>query len=181
VSADENSDDHPADVVNLSLIRAKGILSSLASLFDDRRAKYAVDVPYVAQSVKAMTGLLNEASDALNDLYQNCDLSLRVDDGVDASTDMPTPQPGEETALATLRNRAAAFTAVEAGEDAAESASPSTNDAPASSYEELLQKVTAAEVFANAQARMIAGGESSMLLPILNSLKQDLLRMKQAG
>jgi hypothetical protein len=56
-----------------------------------------------------------------------------------------------------------------------------TNDAPATSYEELLQKVTAAEVFANAQASQIDGGETSMLLPILNSLKQDILRMKRVA
>jgi hypothetical protein len=188
VSSDEQNIDHPADVVNLSLIRAKGIVESLSSCFDDRRSRYAVDVPFVAHSVKAVSTLLDEAVVALNELYNACDLTL-LETATSAVPDVsvvaddadlklieaaPAPSDADQAAIIALRNRSAAFAASEIG------TSVSTNDAPAASYDELLQKVTAAEVFATAQSRT-SGSEGGMLLPILSSLKQDLMRMRKTG
>jgi hypothetical protein len=177
--------EHPADLANLALMRIGGILASLTALFDDRRAQYAVDVPFIAHSVKALSQLSDEATAALHDLYTSCDLTLinSLDgDGIDGGQTTPEDEQAE-TDFSLLRRRA--------DEQRAASHVPlptvrtadagGMNDAPATSYEELLQKVTAAEVFANAQATQIAGGEASMLLPILNSLKQDILRMKRVA
>jgi hypothetical protein len=178
--------EHPADVANLALMRIGGILASLTALFDDRRAQYAVDVPFIAHSVKALSQLSDEATAALHDLYTSCDLTLinsADGDGIDG-VQSTLEDEQTETDFSLLRRRAdeqlrasshvplPTVRTAEAG---------GINDAPATSYEELLQKVTAAEVFANAQATQIEGGEASMLLPILNSLKQDILRMKRVA
>jgi hypothetical protein len=176
--------EHPADAANLALMRVSGILASLSSLFDDRRAQYAVDVPFVAQSIKAVTSLVEEATQALIDLHNSCDLTLLDQGTADHAEEVLRDEVAEpddaEIDFNTLRRRveihiSASHVPLPTVQSAA------TNDAPAASYEELLQKVTAAEVFANAQASQISGGETSMLLPILHSLKQDILRMKRVA
>jgi hypothetical protein len=176
--------EHPADVANLALMRITGILSSLSALFDDRRSQYAVDVPFVAQSVKALSQLSDEASAALNELYNSCDLTLLpphevIQGSVEAAVEDDHGQIDFDILRrrvdANATNRNVPLPTVRTAE------SNLTNDAPASTYEELLQKVTAAEVFASAQASQIDGGENSMLIPILNSLKQDILRMKRVA
>jgi hypothetical protein len=183
-SLDLNKSDgeHPADVANLALMRISGILASLSALFDDRRSQYAVDVPFVAHSVKALSQLSEEASTALNELYNACDLTL-----------LPAHEELQDVAEEVDDHAQIDFNLLRRRVDALANSksiplptvrsvdSNLTNDAPATSYEELLQKVTAAEVFANAQASQIDGGETSMLLPILNSLKQDILRMKRVA
>jgi hypothetical protein len=182
LDVNKSDGDHPADVANLALMRISGILTSLSSLFDDRRSQYAVDVPFVAHSVKALVQLSEEATNALNELYNSCDLTI-VDqvgetiEAADTNAGYEAPPVEDDTAeinFSSLRKRTEAIVA-------AAPQSTAINDAPASSYEELLQKVTAAEVFANAQASQIAGGETSMLLPILHSLKLDILRMKRVA
>jgi hypothetical protein len=185
-SLDLNKSDgeHPADVANLALMRISGILASLSALFDDRRSQYAVDVPFVAQSVKALSQLSDEASAALNELYNACDLTLLPPhEEIQDVADEVVEDDHAQIDFNVLRRRVDALANsknVPLPTVRTADSNP-TNDAPATSYEELLQKVTAAEVFANAQASQIDGGETSMLLPILNSLKQDILRMKRVA
>jgi hypothetical protein len=171
LSDQDTETEHPADVANVALQRVTSILNSLSLCFDDKRANYAVDVPFVAHSIQALNGLVGEASAALEELYTVCDLSILT-------------SQGEVTALAedadgTRMDFNAVMQHHESEQAKHDVGAPALNDAPAASYEELLQKVTAAEVFAQAQASQIDGGESSMLLPILNSLKHDILRMRR--
>ncbi len=177
--------DHPADVANMALMRVSGLLASLSTLFDDRRSQYAVDVPFVAQSIKAVTSLVDEASHALNELYNSCDLTLLDQSSADqplvAVDDDHAEADGAQIDFNVLRNRVEAHVSPSQIPLPTVQSAHATNDAHATTYEELLQKVTAAEVFANAQASQIEGGESSMLLPILHSLKQDILRMKRVA
>jgi hypothetical protein len=184
-SLDLNKSDgeHPADVANLALMRISGILASLSALFDDRRSQYAVDVPFVAHSVKALSQLSDEASAALNELYNACDLTLLPahEESHDVAEEVVEDDHAQidfnmlrRRVDAIANNRNVPLPTVRTADNL-------INDPPATSYEELLQKVTAAEVFANAQASQIDGGETSMLLPILNSLKQDILRMKRVA
>jgi hypothetical protein len=167
LSGQDHETEHPADIANVALQRVATILASVSACFDDRRGNYAVDVPYVAYSVQAASTLVAEATAALDDLYNVCDLTI-VGDAVEAqSVDSSAPEEGDLDFTSLLSSR--------------ESDTKVLNDAPATTYEELLQKVTAAEVFAQSQANQIDGGENSMLIPILNSLKQDLLRMKRVA
>lgn len=141
-------DDHPAEAIGTALIRANSILSAISTNFVDRNGQFAVNEPFVAQAVRAVEGLLVQATTQLDRLYDEVDLRWKGE--TEPETLPVTPSFMRQ-----------------AGND---------SDLSAKSYDELLRKLTAAEVF----AADLSESEND-LLPLLNSIKEDLRRTRRAG
>ena len=140
---------HPADTLALALSRASGILASVGNCFNEKDGQFALNDPFVAHAVKTVEEFIVEATQALTLLYQKYDLSVpRVQPDVVDEAD--EDDDDEETAV-------------------------EPEVAVAKTYEELLQNVTEAEVFASEQEN------SPQLLPLLSSLKEELLRLRSVA
>jgi hypothetical protein len=140
--------DHPAEAIGTALIRANSILSAISTNFVDHSGQFAVNEPFVAQAVRAVEGLLVQATTELDRLYDEVDLRWKGDV-------VPEVLPVTPSFMR------------QAGND---------SDLPAKTYDELLRKLTAAEVF----AADLSESEND-LLPLLNSIKEDLKRTRKAG
>ncbi len=145
----EREIEHPADAVGVALVRANSILSAISNCFVDGKAQFAVNEPFVAHAVRAVEGLLGDAGKYLDQLYADVDLRWKADVAVANGFQEPAnvaPQVQADVEL------------------------------PARTYDELLRKLTAAEVF----AADLAESESD-LLPLLNDIKEVLRRNRRYG
>jgi hypothetical protein len=142
----ERENDHPADAVGIALVRANSILSAISNCFVDNKAQFAVNEPFVAQAVRAVEGLLADAGRQLDRLYSDVDLRWKAETAVSNGFQEPANDPEVEVEL------------------------------PARTYDELLRKLTAAEIF----AADLAESESD-LLPLLNDIKEVLQRNRKYG
>ncbi len=141
-------DEHPAEAIGTVLVRANSILSAISTNYIDKRGQFAVNEPFVAQAVRAVEGLLGQASAELVRMYDEVDLRWKSD--VDP----------EVLPLKTAVTR-------------------STQDEvqlTARTYDELLRKLTAAEVF----AADISESEND-LLPLLTNIKDELKRSRKSA
>jgi hypothetical protein len=151
----ELSTDATQHALQMALARASAIISSLSMAYDMQRERFALSDQFVVQAVAAVENFLDEARGLAS--------------GVSAHGFAESP----DTVLPSLA-KLSAVTPVEA---------PAASGAPvpvvARSYDELIRKITAAEVFAaEAQGNAIAG--NGPLLPLLRSLREELHRMKAA-
>jgi hypothetical protein len=152
-----DSVDHPADRLALALTRASGIVASVANCFNDKGNEFAVSQAFVAHALKTIDAFILEASTSLVALNSDYDLTIMRPPSQPLTTEF-------ETAVASL---------VPASDD-------DRRPGPlARSYDELLAKVTAAEVFASNSDE--GEGTAADLVPLLNSLKNDLLRLRSAA
>jgi hypothetical protein len=161
------SDKHPADALNLALSRASGILASLGNCYNTADGFFAVPPAFIAQSLVAINEFVVEASQALVHMHELCDLSIPA--GFDTVVE-DAEKPVDFGSVLKLRQQDLAR---------GDGAVAGFVDVPAQTYDELLQKVTAAEVFAQAQSQSL-GNPDDMLLPILSSLREELLRIRAA-
>jgi hypothetical protein len=143
-----NDNEHPAEAIGTVLLRANSILTAVSTNFIDNRGHFAVNEPFVAQAVRAVEGLLTEAGAHLDRLYAEIDLRWK---GEAVPEELPaTPSFIRKTAI--------------------------EPDVPARTYDELMRKLTAAEVF----AADLSESEND-LLPLLGSIKDELQRMRKTG
>jgi hypothetical protein len=140
--------EHPAEAIGVVLLRANSILSAISTNFVDKKNQFAVNEPFVAQAVRAVEGLLTEAGTQLDRLYDEIDLRWKAD-----------MAPEELPVTPTFMRQA--------GNDV---------EVPARTYEELLRKLTAAEVF----AADLSESEND-LLPLLHSIKEELQRTRKSA
>jgi hypothetical protein len=149
--------DHPADRLALALTRASGIVASVANCFNDKGNDFAVSQAFVAHALKTIDLFILEASTSLVALNSDYDLTIMRPPSQPLSTEF-------ENAVASLAPAGATV--------------PHTGQL-ARTYDELLAKVTAAEVFASNSDE--SDGTTADLVPLLNSLKNDLLRLRSAA
>ncbi len=160
--------EHPADRLALALSRASGIVASVAHCFSDKSNDFAVTSAFIAHALKTVDTFIGEASSSLTDLNRDFDLSTpKGDAGSPALTDIQ----GAVTTLAPQDE-------IGAYED--DASMRFREDGTARTYDELLAKVTAAEVFASSQAEHSVSQQND-LVPLLNSLKADLLRLRSVA
>lgn len=187
-------DNHPADTLGTALARATGVLNALTLCHDVSCGTIALNGQFLLQAILALEGFVNDANSAYFDLCNACDLSLSgnphsaarkvftpdpADFREEQAIFVPDIPPAPQSALPDLYS----FRVPEA-EPAQAIAKPSAAvEQPmseiASSYDDLLRKLTAAEVFAaeRGRARMEPDGP---LLPLLKSLRQDIERFRAA-
>jgi hypothetical protein len=140
--------DHPAEAIGTVLVRANSILNAISTNFVDNRSQFAVNEPFVAQAVRAVEGLLSEAGVQLDRLYAEIDLRWKGQDGPEELPVTPTfmRQPSNDVELS------------------------------AKTYDELLRKLTAAEVFAADLSE-----SDNDLLPLLGSIKDELSKYRKSA
>jgi hypothetical protein len=160
--------EHPADRLALALSRASGIVASVAHCFSDKSGDFAVTAAFIAHALKTVDTFIGEASNSLTDLNRDFDLSI----------------PKGEVAAQTLSDIQGAVTTLAPQDEICAYEDDASNrfreDGTARTYDELLAKVTAAEVFASSQAEQSVSQQND-LVPLLNSLKADLLRLRSVA
>ena len=188
---------HPADEIAKALSRANGILTVIGGCYDKPSNQFAIGTAYIAESINAVDGLLSAATTALEQLYQICDLTV-IRDAIETpgSEAVPAVEPQTTISLPAVKPQReksgylAAFGPSETQLSLAEradsavpifkSTAPSKRetimDQPATTYEELLAKVTAVADQAAFQAHNSPTERS--FLPVIEGLRADLLKMR---
>ncbi|MFO1034596.1 MAG: hypothetical protein U1E15_11135 [Hyphomicrobiales bacterium] len=166
--AQANEGTHPADSLALALSRAEGVLSALVACHDSERGGFVVADQFVLQSIAAIDNLIADARSAHAELCARCDLSLL------AKNTAPSLQEQEDRAPEGLSEMTAdILPPLPLVENTGE---PHV----AQSYDDLLRKLTAAEVFAAETSSVSETDTSLALLPLLRRLRQDLERLRAA-
>ncbi len=90
---------HPADELGKALARASGILSLLSGCYEKSNNSFETDNAFVFESIIAIEAMLSTATNALEKLYENCDLTLVREHQEEAApevvvqeTQQPAPQ-----------------------------------------------------------------------------------------
>lgn len=173
-------DDHPVDRLSAALARASGVLAMIGQCYDQAQGVFKVSQEFLIQALVAMEGFVDESKSAVADLTEHYDLSLQQA----ADTAKMAPAPRDP-----LRFE---FKAQSSGDDVFVSRTPAAPNMPeerepqpdtnhiAQSYDELLRKLTAAEVFAQEQQSLSMPGSQSPLVPLLRSLREDLRKVRAA-
>ena len=172
----EQAQKHPADSLALALQRSSGLLMSVGELFESDRERFAGGEAFVAHAISTVAEMLVEARNALADLHYACDLTLleptqsdqvetQIEVAEDVANDDDVTEP-EHVYVPEIEKAAVNMQA------------PAANsDEFAQSYLDLLNKLTAAEVFAAEQQALSAPGTRPDLLPLLKSLREDLQKI----
>jgi hypothetical protein len=178
---------HPADTLGVAINRAIGVLSALTACHDPQRGGFAVNEQFLLQAVAAVESFVSDARDAYLTLCDSCDLRLSQFDKT--AEGRPGGAATSEKSSDELHlDAATVLPALPTLAGVADVSMPvlpvagtgSTSDVMAESYDELLRKVTAAEVFAATRAGGFGAGQNNPLLPLLQSLRQDLEKLRAA-
>lgn len=173
----------PMDQLGTSLMRATGVLAALSACQDQSRGTFAVPETFVAQAVLALEGFINDARNAYFDLTtrevsSGEDLHQASHEEAQARQQVPPKPVATKDDGALVLPDFYAFLGHEAS-SATELPHAGSPDEFATSYEALMRKLTAAEVFA-AERGLSREENNSPLLPLLQSLRQDLERLRAA-
>ena len=173
-------DDHPVDRLSAALARASGVLTMIGQCYDQSQGAFKVSQEFLIQALVAMEGFVEESKQAVADLTEHYDLSInQAQDTAKAATVAKDPLRFE-------------FKAQASGDDVFVSRAPEVFIVPearvpqpetahvAQSYDELLRKLTAVEVFAQEQQSLTMPGSQSPLVPLLRSLREDLRKVRAA-
>jgi hypothetical protein len=187
---------HPADEIGKALSQARGILSSLANCYDRPEERFVTGSTFIAEAVAAADEILAKASNHLASLYENYDLNVAsgdqdgeeaedFEDEVEATSKVVLPDDhlpssfglfGRHPSVNHLANKLESI--VESMPPAPEPLRPEQMvEQPAQSYEELLEKLTAMAD----SAAFHTGQSDNALLPVLESLRDDMLRMRSVA
>ncbi len=168
---------HPADVLGEALARASSVLSALTTCHDQGRGGFVVADQFVLQAVAAVEGFVSDARTAYLDMCNTCDLGVTAQ----ALPDLVKQQavqpdyPPVETAILPPLPMPVPVSEVQVQHHHA--ISPETR---AASYDELMRKLTAAEVFAAERTASEPGRAANALGPLLKSLRADFEKIHAA-
>jgi hypothetical protein len=166
---------HPADTLSVALERVSSLLNTMTTLYESNSDSFAVDNSFLIHGLAAAGSLVGDAQAALGELHANCDLTL-----VDAM--IPLRDVADVVVSSDEISEEASVEAVLVAEEIAPvSTKPLQPDNFAQSYNELLRKLTAAEVFASEQQALSPPGSEQHLLPLLRSLREDLQRLHRVA
>jgi hypothetical protein len=174
---------HPADEIGRTLSQASGILASLSNCYEENQKSFEIGQPFLSEALKTIETILAKAHSSLANLYENYDLAAIVKiekQSATSETDAAGMEEGSEPANLGYFGRIQSATRFDSTDDDTENHAPITAEdmveQPAQSYEELYEKLTA---MANAAAGSEA--ESRQLLPVLESLRQDIERIRNSA
>jgi hypothetical protein len=174
---------HPADEIGRTLSQASGILASLSNCYEENQKSFEIGQPFLSEALKAIETILAKAHSSLSNLYENYDLAaiIKIEHQiVEPETSETDSEAESEPANLGYFGRKQTAARFENAEDDAEDETPITAEdmveQPAQNYEELYEKLTA---MTNAAAG--SEGESRQLLPVLESLRQDIERIRNSA
>lgn len=161
-------DRHPMEQLGLALDRASSILSTLTACYDSDKNRFLVSEDYVVQAIASIENFVGDAKIA-HHLLSNV-----------KSEPIENRTRVAPIAEAFWANAAVETTMQIQGFAEEPRPPPAPLVEPAATYEELLRKVTAAEVFAAEGQSNDQANTGAALLPLLKSLKHDLQRYRAA-
>lgn len=191
---------HPADEIALALSRAGGILSSLSHCYNAGNKDFAIGSAFMAEAIKSTEDILLKANESLTRLYQDYSLASFQDEQADelvrsaAASFETTAENNSELDFVGVRRNSGGSNYKSVSElasmvsndieddldDQSEDDSNATVEQmigqPAQSYQELLEKLTSMVDAASYRS----AEDDTQLLPVLESLRSDLLRLKTA-
>lgn len=176
------------DQLGTALMRASGILSALSACQDPARGTFAVPGPFLVQAITALEGFVNDARTAYIDLCaarEQREAKTPLQHAPQRPLVPPVAEPADPAVFVTSEPVAAphelpGFYQLRHHDlQNLSLASSLDQDGFAQSYDALLRKLTAAEVFA-AESNRISDEQNSPLLPLLKSLRHDLERIRAA-
>ena len=193
--------EHPAATLVSAIERLQVLLRSLNTFYDQPRDAFALQPNFMMLSLGVAETCAAQAQEALASIMQHCDLTL-----LPAVVEPPTGLSSENLGVETDQSQRALFESLV--DDAAETttddvdleadeAEPTMVFEPrkemprakevmksgpseqfAQTYLELLQKLTAAEIFATEQQALSPiQAQQQPLLPLLRSLRQDIQKL----
>ena len=199
--------EHPATTLVSAIERLQVMLRSLSTFYDQPRDAFALQPNFMMLSLGVAETSADQAQEALAAIMQHCDLTL-LPAMVDQETDESLEKPVLATVEAGLSDTGSAndynvSTADELPEEYSNEAPDNTDTATVQIYElhsealqaatplksgpneqfartylELLQKLTAAEIFATEQQALSPNqSQQQPLLPLLRSLRQDIQKL----
>jgi hypothetical protein len=196
----QDSETHALATLGASINRASGVLSAAGELYSNSDNLFHGGNAFAAHAITTAHTLLAEANSALAALYDAASSraeqvaageaerlalvealdaeraraeSLAANHLIDEADDIADGDLAEteENAILTWKS---------APESPHQSQVAASQDEFAKSYEELLRKVTAFEVFARHQDSD-GSGEDNNLLPLVESLKEDLIKLSRVA
>lgn len=189
----DNLQAHPADVLAQQLDRVTGLVRTLGDLFSPQHESFATGNSFIAHGLVAVSTLLNDAQEALENLHQVCDLRLTDTQAQSAAPEVPQMREDVEPAFDEPMvfpptanewdNPKEPVLDVQAETPVAPMAQVQIvqDDEFAQSYLELLRKLTAAEVFAAEQQALAPPGSGQNLLPLLRSLREEFQKLHKVA
>jgi hypothetical protein len=200
---------HPADEIGKALLQAGGILTSLSNCYDKPGASFAIGTPFIAEAIIAVEGILAKANDCLAKLYEGYDLGKLIGESTPLPQKTkaqaePVDQESPETKEPVVENlseqeedsgylgyfgRQDQVSRLSVKLDSILEKLPAQQqpmravdmiEQPAQNYEELLEKLTAMADAAAYQVHHNADADSN-LLPVLESLRADVMRMRSVA
>lgn len=191
---------HPADEIALALSRAGGILSSLSHCYDAANTDFAIGAVFLAEAIKTTEEILFKANESLTRLYQDYSLATLQDEQADElvrrasasfgsasenNSDLDFVSLRQNSGRSNYRSQSklASVSAEEINDDLGDQSEDETSatveqmiEQPAQSYQELLEKLTSMVDAASYRSM----DDDSQLLPVLESLRSDVMRLKTA-
>ncbi len=199
--------EHPASTLVSAIERLQVLLRSLSMFYDQPRDAFALPPNFMMQSLGVAETCVSQAQDALERIMQHCDLTM-LPAKVEQAADVVTPKPDAESddhELTEVDSRNEYDSASRANlpigyseselevaeaaivdvyepkhglTQAAMTPKAGHNEQFAQTYLELLQKLTAAEIFATEQQALSPNqSQQQPLLPLLRSLRQDIQKL----
>jgi hypothetical protein len=190
------------EALGSAINRASGVLLAVGELYSPHDDSFSGGNAFAAHGLTTAHGLLVEASQALSSLYAKIlergehDAQMAADRAA-LVEELAHLHKQAGTVRQAERNRAESNGAVAALEDQSQGwrnleqdgenrrevavASSSTNEGFAQSYHELLQKVTAVEVFANDHDMQAAPDVQKKLLPLVEGLREELKKLTRVA
>jgi hypothetical protein len=190
------------EALGSAINRASGVLLAVGELYSPHDDSFSGGNAFAAHALTTAHGLLVEASQALSSLYAKIlergeyDAQMAADRaamaeelahlhqqaGSGTQTEHPSAKP--KGAVAALEDQSHGWRTVEqTGESPSEDAvaTSSTNEGFARSYQELLEKVTAVEVFAIDHDMQAAPDLKKKLLPLVEGLREELKKLTRVA
>lgn len=181
-----SGDNHAIEVLGTALMRATGVLSALTACQDPSKGNFALSGPFVLQAITALEGFVNDARNAFFDICAAGEQNVSKT-SPRAAAPAPLAEPADPGVFVTPEPPGAIgvlpdFYEIRRRESEQGQPGPAhyqSTDEIALTYDALLRKVTAAEVFAVEQG-MGEDERNNPLLPLLKSLRNDLERIRAA-
>lgn len=196
----ELTETHDLETLGSALNRVSGVLLAVGELYSPHDESFSGGNAFAAHAVTTAHGLLVDASQALSSLY------AKIHERAEIDAQLAADRASLEAELAHLRKQAVSIalaraeashaertdnvgaleylslgrrTIAETGEASAEPASH--DEGFAGTYQELLEKVTAVEVFANTHDMQAAPEVQKRLLPLVEGLRSEINKLSRVA
>ncbi len=176
---EEHNQAHPADTLANALDRANGLLGTLGQLFDPTTDTFSGGNAFIAHAMITASTLIADARIALEDLHYSCDLTL-LDMSSENDSVIEMNFQKSDGPPSSSNQPDVSFVEIET-QDAEVVEKADEQEFVAKTYLELLRKLTAAEIFAAEQQALSMPGTSRELLPLLQSLREDIEKIHKVA